>query len=34
MRQEFNSEDKRILRQFAFSIGLSVIAVIIIVILV
>ena len=34
MRQNFNTEDKRIIRQFAISIGLSVIAVIFIVILV
>ena len=34
MRQNFNDEDKRILRQFGFSIGLAIIGVIIVIALV
>lgn len=34
MRQEFNDEDKRVLRQFGISIALSIIAVITIILLV
>ena len=34
MRQKFNAEDKRILRQFGFSIGLAILAVIIVISLV
>jgi len=34
MRQNFNDEDKRILRQFGFSVGLAIIGVIIVIALV
>jgi len=34
MRQNFNDEDKRILRQFGFSVGLAIIGIIIVIVLV
>ena len=34
MRQNFNAEDKRILRQFGISIGLAILAVIIVITLI
>ena len=33
-RQNFNDEDKRILRQFGFSVGLAIIGIIIVIVLV
>ena len=34
MREKFNAEDKRILRQFSISIGLAILAVIVVITLV